>query len=1251
MKMNVKANNPHIILSWSLLTVMLLMLIPLTIFAQGASSERINLGLYGGASMDLTYDTNYRLFSAVRSPGSLFYSDDTCKTWKQAFPVDSLEYNGQQRGWSGGRRVLANLAGWVGARTMEEGGTYTSSVISYQDGDSGSFQTAFDGTILSGLDPAAPPNVRVTAVGMSDKWFYVGMDNYLLRTNDTATYGAHNILFDLDTVSIADTCTMIQYIAVANTSSGFPIFIVTVPDNTQPPHGKGKLLLFDGTYFSEIAPPTDVTGGGTTLTFDYQKVWIHPADTTLDTIIVSTKEHSLNTIRIYSSYSGGSSWSNITPAGGTNWPMQNADYFPRWEATMTVSHGMRLSFPGGMYSSDLGANWSSGVLPDNAVAFSPGDPELMIGSKNTGPVVSTDGGGSFITPDNDGHAAVSITKIAQRDHNVYYVATKAGLGFTTAYQDPTVTGVAQWQPPYGDFPISGVGGDDGVSAVDIDPNDELHVVVGCSQGFYYSFNGPAGFIQVTPTDWNSGTHRDYMVTDVQFITSDTLIAVTGTGSNVWPSLLFDYGNIWRSTDGGVSWTKSHPSDGGETFEQGNTAAVSYSNPDTVIYLGCGYWDHAYPTVNGQLWKSTDFGSTWSFVNAGPASQMPGSSLDSLPIYDLDIYPGSMDTLYFAAGENLDYAFAKTTDGGSTYAYININPEGAFSSVMVHPDDSDIVSVAARRDLWRYNSILNSSTLVFEGLPGEFIPDLEYGSVLMGTTTGLYKLSEMPGSTITRWNGDGNWNDAEKWSNGIPYNLTNAIIDSGMVTVNVDGEANDLEMNPNTAMTIDSGYTITLADDFTIRSNDKGDASFIDDGTLTVNGTTKVERYISADQWHYFSPPISDATASTFTGMWLKYWDESTKDWVWITNAGEPLLSGKGYADWSSGTTTGDTIVGYTGILNTGDYSPTVSLSGDTAQDYGWNLVGNAFPSSFDWEDASLTKTNIDNTIYYWNGTQYVTYNGTTHIGSSGISQYVPPQQGFFIHANDASPMFTVTQKSRTHSMQQFMHATSITYGLLRVFVNGNGYGDETMILFNDDSENGFDNNLDAYKLYGIEEAPQLYTFGGGQKMAMNVQPYDGPEEKVYVGFEPGLAGNFNISTIGIENFEGIEVLLEDTKTNQITNLRDDSTYQFNAAVGDDSHRFILYFENTVGINEPAANDDFVRFYCTDDNRLIVNNTKGEAMNVQVQVYDMLGRTRYIRRFGSAASQQVKLNLESGVYIAALKSGKGVCIKKLKLVIK
>ncbi len=1225
-----------------LILLLIFYIVPGYVFCQTVNHERVNVGLYGGASLDFAYDTNYRLFSAVRSPGSLFYSDDNCDTWTQAFPMDSLEYHSDERGWSGGRRVLTNRMGWVGVQTAEAQGTLTSSVISYDDGDSGTFITAFDNYILKQIEPSATDQ-KPGAIDLTDHWFYVGMNNYLLRTNDTSTYGPWNIVVDLDTVPLADTSTNILWISAANTYSGFPVLLV-VYDNDD---DYGRLLKFDGTVFTEISHPVS--------TYDYyfKKVFSHPVDTGMDTVIVSTKVAGIKNIKVFRSYNGGSSWTDITPSGGTNWPLQNADYSPYWESTMPVSNGLRLSFPGGDFSTDLGATWSGGFMEDNATAANPKNEDIIVCSKNKGPQISYDGGATFSNPDNEGHAAVSISKIAQLRRRTYYVATKAGLGYTIAYHNNGVLGVDKWKPPYGDFPISGVGNDWGVTAVDIDPNDSLHVVVGYRGGFYVSTTGPTGFTQVVPTDWDDGTHQDYMVTDVQFITSDTIIAVTGTGSNIWPSTTVDYGNIWRSTDGGNSWTKMHPSDAGVDFEQGNTVAVGYGWADTVIYVGCGYWDQFYPTVDGQLWKSTDFGDTWSYVNSGPESQMSGSYVSDMPIYDVDVYPGHPDTLFIASGENLDYAFAKSTDGGVTYSYINnMVPEGAFSSVMVLPDKPDIVACAARRDLWRTNVPLNSTTHIFEGFPGEFVPDLEYGSILMGTNIGMYKIPETPGSVITKWKGEGNWSDAVKWDNGIPYDICDVIIDSGKVEVDMDAETNNLTVSSGAAMTINSGTTLTVNNDFVLESKDDSSyASFIDNGTYTVNGDITVQRYLTHDCWHFISPPVSGDTAGLFMGFYLKYWEESDTTWYYITNPSDPLLAGKGYSSWLTGGSTGNTTIEYYGIPNTGDYSLTVTLSGDPAE-YGWNLVGNPYPSAFDWDDASLTKSNIDNTIYFWDNKNknYIAYNGTTHIGTGGATQYVPAQQGFFIHASDANPELTVTQSSRTHSNQKFLKNTEYnTENMLKLYVEGNGYKDEMAVMFNDNATDEFDSQYDAYKLRGSQTVPQLFTYDDyDDKLTINVQPFDGPVETVLTGFEAGKTGVFTLVASGIGNFpDDMGISIEDIETGNLIDLRTDSIYTFTANSTGNPQRFKLYFDGTaLGVNQQNEINNDIKIYADSRGRINVKNTNGKSLNGILKIFDILGVEKESLKLNGKPWQQFNVNLTGGIYIVEILGDKRTVSQKI-----
>ncbi len=60
--------------------------------------------------------------------------------------------------------------------------------------------------------------------------------------------------------------------------------------------------------------------------------------------------------------------------------------------------------------------------------------------------------------------------------------------------------------------------------------------------------------------------------------------------------------------------------------------------------------------------------------------------------------------------------------------------------------------------------------------------------------------------------------------------------------------------------------------------------------------------------------------------------------------------------------------------------------------------------------------------------------------------------------------------------------------LIRLQVEGNGYSDEILILTNDLATKEFDSKFDAYKMWGIDEAPQMYSVSYGLKFGVNVLP-------------------------------------------------------------------------------------------------------------------------------------------------------------------
>ncbi len=686
------------------------------------AGARTNMGLYGGSSLDLTFNyTNRRLFAAISSPASLFYSDDTCKTWSRAFPDDSLEY-GCGRGW-GGRavRVLTNQTNWVAVQTSQEAGTLNALVISYDGGST--WTTAMDGWMLNQLGIQGMGNV--SGMTLTDYHMFCLMGKYIIKINNLGPVNPSTDITDVSTaIGGLSTNAVVKGIAAGNNGNGYPYYIL-VDSSGQFGNTPCQVYRYNGTSFSRVTLPMGVAGANS--------IFTHPGQANADTLFIVA--NGMGGAQMYRSFDGGTTWTTIT-GPVSNFALSDVDYSPDWAATMPASNGMVMIIPGSAMSDDLGATWITVGLQNNGGAVHPVDPSIVVGTMGRGVVVSTTGpAGPYAIADNYGLEAVTIKKISRTTtKGTFYLATRAGLAYTTAYTDDAVAGYDKWNAPYGQFPVPNVGDDAGISAVAIDPEDSLHVIAGYSNGFALTTTGVTGFNNVQPAGWNTGG-SDPSVSDILFVSTNVVLAVTG-GDNQGAS---GKGNIWRSSDGGSTWTTVTPSG----FSCGNTLAKGTISGSHVIYCGTGLsGSMADP---GTLWKSTDEGATWTMVSYGPtATNNP--SVSQLPIYDIAVDPRGTDTLYLACGSNLDYAFVKSTDGGATFTSINAGGEGAFTSVCINQTYPDSIYTAIRRDILVYDAVNDSAMYIYRGLPGELVPDLAFGSVLAGTSMGFFKVESQPLNT-------------------------------------------------------------------------------------------------------------------------------------------------------------------------------------------------------------------------------------------------------------------------------------------------------------------------------------------------------------------------------------------------------------------------------------------------------------------------------------------------------------------------
>jgi Ig-like domain CHU_C associated/Secretion system C-terminal sorting domain len=333
--------------------------------------------------------------------------------------------------------------------------------------------------------------------------------------------------------------------------------------------------------------------------------------------------------------------------------------------------------------------------------------------------------------------------------------------------------------------------------------------------------------------------------------------------------------------------------------------------------------------------------------------------------------------------------------------------------------------------------------------------------------------------------------------------------------------------------------------FTLKSTDDGadfnntttsDASI---ATLpagaAVLGSVTVERYMRIEGpggriYRYISSAVQNAPVSqiqatipvtgTFTGhsvcgtcgtnqsMFL--YDETIAG---LQNVGytnfpvatntETLAKGRGYAIFERGdvapiSVAGSALWSVRGVINSGTVTYPVSFTAHNGvPEDGWNLVGNPYPSTIDWNAASgWTKSaDIQATIYMTDNaagtppsysTLVATWNGVA--GTNGGSRYLPTGQAFFVKSNGGgSPTLISTEAVKVAGTQSIYLRTADLSNLMRVTLIQDDKRDEAIIHFRNDATEDFDGHADAYKLkntiFNMSTLAQ-----GGTKLAINSLP-------------------------------------------------------------------------------------------------------------------------------------------------------------------
>src|SRR6185312_15834459 len=197
-------------------------------------------------------------------------------------------------------------------------------------------------------------------------------------------------------------------------------------------------------------------------------------------------------------------------------------------------------------------------------------------------------------------------------------------------------------------------------------------------------------------------HRAMMLVAFALALSAAMAAQSSpTGALHWRSVgPFTGGRVWETDDYGHNWRNISDRD----FKTGSIGAMAVAPSNSkIIYVGTGDSAPRNTVLTGEgMYKSTDGGTSWSFIGLGDTHMINWILVD--PQNPDVVYVASLGHLF---APNPDRGVFKTTDGGQTWKkilFVN-NDTGAITMAMDQTNPSVVYAAMWQmsRTHWGFSS--------------------------------------------------------------------------------------------------------------------------------------------------------------------------------------------------------------------------------------------------------------------------------------------------------------------------------------------------------------------------------------------------------------------------------------------------------------------------------------------------------------------------------------------------------------------
>ncbi len=526
---------------------------------------------------------------------------------------------------------------------------------------------------------------------------------------------------------------------------------------------------------------------------------------------------------------------------------------------------------------------------------------------------------------------------------------------------------------------------------------------------------------------------------------------------------------------------------------------------------------------------------------------------------------------------------------------------------------------------------------FTGNPGgvAILDGNTYTATIQSIPDGDNNAYSAPSSPITvntfSWTGtnSNDWNVATNWDRGkIPSAISLISLPSGLI--NYPTVSSVVSFN---SLIINSG------------------ASFIPQNTVT--GFVTYKRNLPTTNWYLIGTPVNGETkediianhnfaVGTGGNIGIGEYNNGSIPWVFSNLASSGSMeSGRGIS--IKLTSPGD--ISISGTVNTSNVF--VNISRGTRNDF--SLLGNPFTAYVNSSTfASNNTSNLEEeTVWLWDGTQYVTYNQVSPI-------QIAPAQGFFVKAKETlvgNGTITFATSNQNHqNTYTFMRQTPKPS--FELFIEDGTQKKSTKVFYVNNKTIGFDNGYDSSLFNNFENRFEIFTAlisnNKGEKLAIQTLPnqnYDKMIIPIGLIVEAGKKVVFSVNAQNLPS--NIKMYLEDRVNNTFTDLSRENYAVILKNKKEGIGQFYIHTSSkNLNKEKVIKSIEDISIYKSQKREITIAGLQGEA---KIKVHSILGEELVNKELRSNGVSKIELpKLSTGIYIITLNSELGFISEKIIL---